>query len=51
MKVVLAHVNDQPKPLPEIRTDVPAELWAIVQKLLAKIPTGSIDTAELARAL
>ena len=52
MKVVLAHVNDQPKPLPEIRTDVPAELWAIVQKLLAKNPNGRYQTpAELAQAL
>ena len=50
MKVVLAHVNDVPRPLPEIRADVPAELWEIVQKLLAKNPAQRYQTpTELAQ--
>ena len=44
MKVVMAHVNDEPKPLPELRPDVPAELWAIVQTLLAKDPAQRFQT-------
>ena len=52
MKVVLAHLQDVPKPLPELREDIPAELWAIVMKLLAKDPAGRYQTpTELVQAL
>ena len=52
MKVVLAHVQDVPRPLPEIRSDVPVELWQIVQKLLAKDPAQRFQQpTELAQAL
>ena len=52
MKVVLAHVQNVPTPLTELRSDIPAELWAIVQKLLAKDPTQRFQTpSELVQAL
>ena len=36
IKVVLAHVQDTPTPLTDIRSDVPAQLGQIVQRMLAK---------------
>ena len=52
MKVVLAHVNDVPEPLSNLRSDVPAELWAIINKLLAKNPAERYQTPlDLAPAL
>jgi hypothetical protein len=38
MKTVLAHIEKQPQPLPELRPDVPERLWAVVARLLAKDP-------------
>jgi serine/threonine protein kinase/WD40 repeat protein len=38
MKTILAHLQKQPQPLPELRSDVPAGLWAVVERLLAKEP-------------
>ncbi|HZV04642.1 MAG TPA: protein kinase, partial [Gemmataceae bacterium] len=38
MKIYLAHREKQPQPLPELRKDVPAELWQVVKRLLAKDP-------------
>jgi serine/threonine protein kinase/pimeloyl-ACP methyl ester carboxylesterase len=38
MKIYLAHREKQPQPLPELRKDVPAELWQVVERLLAKDP-------------
>jgi formylglycine-generating enzyme required for sulfatase activity len=38
MKTYLAHLQKQPQPLPELRKDVPAELWQVVKRLLAKDP-------------
>jgi hypothetical protein len=38
VQVVLAHVENQPRPLHERRPDVPRELSAVVAKMLAKDP-------------
>jgi serine/threonine protein kinase len=38
VQVVLAHIENEPRPLTEIRADVPAGLWAVVAKMLAKDP-------------
>ena len=52
MKVVMAHMQNTPRPLPELRPDVPVALWGIVQKLLAKEPGQRYQTPqELVRAL
>jgi hypothetical protein len=38
VKIILAHQEKQPQPLPELRPDVPAELWQVMARLLAKEP-------------
>jgi serine/threonine protein kinase len=38
VQVVLAHIENEPRPLTQIRPDVPAGLWAVVAKMLAKDP-------------
>jgi serine/threonine protein kinase/HEAT repeat protein len=38
IKTVMAHMQKEPKPLPELRKDVPVELWQVVKRLLAKEP-------------
>jgi tRNA A-37 threonylcarbamoyl transferase component Bud32 len=35
---ILAHLEKAPPPLPELRPDVPAAVWAVVARLLAKAP-------------
>ncbi len=48
----LAHMSKEPTPLPEVRPEVPAELWAVVARTLAKDPAQRYQTpAELAQAL
>jgi serine/threonine protein kinase len=37
-KTYLAHREKKPRPLPELRKDVPVELWQVVKRLLAKNP-------------
>jgi serine/threonine protein kinase len=37
-KTIMAHMQKEPQPLPELRPDVPAELWQVVKRLLAKEP-------------
>jgi serine/threonine protein kinase len=52
VQVVLAHVENRPRPLPELRSDVPPELWAVVAKMLAKDPARRYQTPlEAGRAL
>jgi serine/threonine protein kinase len=52
IKNILAHVEKAPPPLPDLRPDVPAALWAVVARLLAKDPAGRYEQpAEVARAL
>jgi tRNA A-37 threonylcarbamoyl transferase component Bud32 len=49
---ILAHLEKAPRPLPELRPDVPAGLWAVVARLLAKDPARRYSTpAEVAQAL
>jgi serine/threonine protein kinase len=49
---ILAHLEKEPPPLPELRPEVPAGLWAVVARLLAKDPAGRYQApAEVARAL
>jgi serine/threonine protein kinase len=43
-EVALQHVRDEPKPLTDIRPDLPAALCAIVHKMMAKDPAGRYQT-------
>jgi serine/threonine-protein kinase len=43
--VAYQHVHGQPQPLSEIRPDLPADLFAIVQKMMAKKPEDRYQTA------
>jgi formylglycine-generating enzyme required for sulfatase activity len=52
VKVVLAHLEKEPRPLHEVRRDVPVELAAVVGKMLAKDPAQRYQTPlEAAQAL
>jgi hypothetical protein len=52
VKTILAHLEQEPTPLPRLRLDVPASLWAVVAKLLAKDPARRYQKpAEVAQAL
>ena len=52
VKTILAHLEKEPAPLPELRPDVPPGLWAVVARLLAKDPARRYQTpAEVAQAL
>jgi serine/threonine protein kinase len=45
-------LNDVPKPLPELADEVPAELWAVIERTLHKRPDQRQESAlELARQL
>jgi serine/threonine protein kinase len=49
---LVKHALHEPKPVEELRTDVPPSLRAIVQRLMAKEPRNRLQTAgELAAAL
>jgi serine/threonine-protein kinase len=43
-EVALQHVRTFPKPLAEVRPDLPPALWAIVHKMLAKDPAERYQT-------
>jgi len=50
--VAMKHVNEQPEPLGDIRTDLPADLCAMVHKMMAKKPEERYQTAkEISRDL
>jgi serine/threonine protein kinase len=52
IKLVLAHMEQVPRPLHEVRPDVPAELSAVVGKMLAKAPADRYQRpVEVAQAL
>jgi tRNA A-37 threonylcarbamoyl transferase component Bud32 len=52
IQTILAHLEKPPPPLPELRSDVPPELWAVVAKMLAKAPGQRYQKpAEVAQAL
>ncbi len=44
-EVALKHVQSQPKPMAEARPDLPAELSAVVHKMMAKLPADRYQTA------
>jgi serine/threonine-protein kinase len=45
IEVAYAHVHNNPQPLAEIRPDLPADLCAMVQKMMAKKPEERYQTA------
>jgi HEAT repeat protein len=52
VQTIVAHLHQAPRPLPEVRPDVPAGLWPVVARLLAKEPAARYQTpAEVAAAL
>ncbi len=52
MKVLLAHQHEAPRPLHELLPDVPSELSALVDRMLAKSPSARPQTPkEVAQAL
>jgi hypothetical protein len=52
MNTLMAQVQDEARPLTELRKDVPAELSAVVAKMMAKNPADRYQTPiEAARAL
>jgi serine/threonine protein kinase len=52
VNTILAHLQKQPQPLHELRPDVPAELWQVVARLLAKEPAQRYQKPiEVAQAL
>src|SRR5262245_65410050 len=52
MQKVIAHLEQTPRPVTELRPEVPAELANIIQKMLAKDPAERYQTpAEVAAAL
>jgi serine/threonine protein kinase len=52
VKLVLAHIEQEPRPLHELRPDVPPELSAVVAKMLAKDPARRFQRpVEVAQAL
>ena len=49
---IMAQVLDEPQPLTDLRKDIPAELWAVVAKMMAKKPAERYQTPiEVAKAL
>ncbi len=49
---ILAHLEKEPPPLPELHPDVPEELWAVVRRMLAKVPAERYQKpVEVAQAL
>jgi tRNA A-37 threonylcarbamoyl transferase component Bud32 len=49
---ILAHMEKEPAPLPELRADVSVELWQVVARLLAKDPAQRYQKPiEVAQAL
>jgi hypothetical protein len=52
MQKIMAHLEKQPRPLAEVRAEVPADLWAVVERMLAKDPTARYQKpVEVAQAL
>jgi tRNA A-37 threonylcarbamoyl transferase component Bud32 len=52
VQTILAHLQEEPAPLPELRPDVPPALWAVVARMLAKDPARRYQKpAEVAQAL
>jgi len=45
-EVALKHVREEPPPLPSIRPDLPADLCAVVHKMMAKDPAGRYQSGK-----
>lgn len=45
MLVLFAHINQLPKPISQLRPDVPRDVIQIVERALCKQPAGRFDTA------
>ncbi len=44
IQTILAHLRKEPTPLPQLRPDLPAELWPVVARMLAKDPAQRFQT-------
>ena len=44
LNTIMAQVQDEARPLPELRAEVPAGLWTVVAKMLAKKPAERYQT-------
>jgi serine/threonine protein kinase len=52
VQTIMAHLEKEAPPLPAVRPDVPAPLWAVVARVLAKDPAKRYETpVEFAQAL
>jgi formylglycine-generating enzyme required for sulfatase activity len=52
VQTILAHLEKEPAPLPQLRPEVPAGLWLVVARMLAKAPAERYQApAEAALAL
>ncbi len=52
VQTIFAHLEKEPLPLPALRPNVPADLWQVVARMLAKDPARRYQTpAEVAQAL
>jgi serine/threonine protein kinase len=52
MKQVLRHATEPPRPLPQLKPDVPEYLWQVIETMLAKDPAQRFSTArQAAKAL
>jgi serine/threonine protein kinase len=52
METIVAQIQDETQPLPEIRPEVSPQLWAVVAKMMAKSPSQRYQTPiEVVRAL
>ncbi len=52
VQTILAHLRKEPTPLSQLRSDLPAELWPVAARMLAKDPAQRYQTPlEVAQAL
>ncbi len=52
IQTILAHLQKEPPPLSQLRSDLPAELWPVAARMLAKDPAQRYQTPlEVAEAL
>ncbi len=52
VQTILAHLRKEPTPLSQLRSDLPAELWPVAARMLAKDPAQRFQTPlEVAQAL
>ncbi len=49
IQTILAHLQREPTPLPQLRSDLPAELWPVVARMLAKDPAQRLPDSARGR--